>query len=80
MHVNMIINALTVEIINKRNVIAMYWSKSQTTSHGLDLHKCVLGLLFANTAAIKIISKYVKIFIKHVQLRLHTDHRYILWY
>ena len=41
---------------NKHNVnIAVYCLKSQTTSHGEFMYVCVLGLLFANTAAIKII-------------------------
>ena len=37
-HVNMIINEPTFKIINKCNVIAIYWLKSQTTSRGAWFH------------------------------------------
>ena len=55
MHVNMTISEPAFKIINKRKVIAVYWLKPQTTSHGDFMFRlvCVLGLLFTNTAGIK---------------------------
>ena len=54
MHMNMIISEPTIKIINKCNInIAVY----QTTSHGDFMYVCVLGLLFANTAGVKIVIK-----------------------
>ena len=57
-HINMIISEPAIEI--KCNVnIAVCWLKSQTTSHGdfIQYYVCVLGLLIANAAAIKIVIK-----------------------
>ena len=34
MHLNMIISEPAIKIINNCNVIAVYWLRSQTTSHG----------------------------------------------
>ena len=50
MYVNMI------KIINKHNIIAMYWFNLQTTSHDYFMYRLVhvLGLLFANTTTIKL--------------------------
>ena len=55
MHVNMIVSS--IKITNKGNVFAMYWFKLAMVilCSDLHIHMYVLGLLFSNTAAIKII-------------------------
>ena len=51
MHVNRIISELAIKSINKYSVIT-------DLNHRLQAMACVLGLLFANTAGVKIIIKH----------------------
>ena len=65
---NVIISEPAVKIF-KYN-IAVHWLKSQTTSHGDFMYVLPLGLLFANTATIKIVTKHVRCrsFLPHTDL------------
>ena len=59
MHVNMIISESAIKII-KRNVnIAVYIVIEITSYKPWWFHVCIFGLLFGNTAAVKIVTRHV---------------------